>query len=478
MAFQADFFVLTKKRNSTLQPSGTGQYSLSVTLNDADTSLLSPSLRLRIPSDGILLCNYVHIIKFRRYYWIDDWTYNADGTWTANCSIDVLASWKSNIISSPGYIGRAETASIQNAYALDTFYPSTNLHTTHRQTIDTGMSGSPTTGSTFVIGVISKDNPNLGAVSYYAIQRDQLGTLMSNMMATAGGTVTDWSNVNAITGDVLKTIVNPIQYIVSCKWFPFTIPNLIYNTAINLGGWSTGATGAKIGSMQRLLEGDVTVASLPNFPEYPPYARYTFISPIFGSFELDGTILATNKRLHWRIDANIATGGAVLSVTSLREVGQDRYHYELFRSASMLAVDIPLTQLGTNYVGLAKTAIGTVAGAADWSSWITSPGSQVANIANGLIDAATMAISPSVQSTGGSINGFIFDVGMMYVQQVRYATVSQSDETFGKPVKRYLSNLTNITGFVQYDVSLFNAACTSTEKDQVISMLEGGVYIE
>ena len=477
MAFQADFFQLQKKRNSTLQPSGTGLYSLSVTLNDADTSLLSPSLRLRIPSGAILQCNYVHIIKFNRYYWIDDWSYNADGTWTALCSIDVLASWKSAIISSPGYIGRAESASIQNADALDTFYPATNLHTTHRQTIDTGMSGTPLLG-TFVLGVMSKDSPNLGAVSYYAVQRDQLGTLMSNMMATAGGTVTDWSNVDAITGDVLKTIVNPIQYIVSCKWFPFSIPNLSYNTAISLGGWATGATGAKIGSMQRLLEGDVTVVTLPNFLEYPPYARYTFISPIFGSFELDGTILAKNKRLHWRIDANIATGGAVLSVTSLREVGEDRYHYELFRSAAMLAVDIPLTQLGTNYVGLAKNAIGTVAGAADWTNWITSPGSQVANIANGLIDAATMAISPSVQSTGGSINGFIFDVGTMYIQQVRYATVSQSDVTFGKPVKRYLSNLTGISGFVQYDVSLFTAACTSTEKDQVISMLEGGVYIE
>lgn len=477
MAFQADFFVLTKKRNSTLQPSGTGQYSLSVTLNDSDTSLLSPSLRLCIPSDGILLCNYVHIIKFSRYYWIDDWTYNADGTWTANCSIDVLASWKSAIISSPGYIGRAENASIQNQYALDTYYPATNMHTTYRQTIDTGMSGTPLLG-TFVIGVMSKDNPNLGAISYYAIQRDQLAIMMSSMMATAGSTVQDWENIDSITGDVLKTIVNPIQYITSCKWFPFSVPNLSYNTAINLGGWATGATGAKIGSMQRALYGDLTISSLPGFLDYPPYARYTFISPIFGTFDLDPTIIAQNKNITWTIDTNLATGGSVLTVKSYRTSGESRYLYELFRTSTMLAVDIPLTQLGTNYVGIAKTAINTVAGAADWQNWITSPGSQVANIANGLIDAATMALSPSVQSTGGSINGFVFDVGMMYVQQVRYATVSQSDVTFGKPVKRYLSNLEGITGFVQYDVSLFNAACTSTEKDQVISMLEGGVYIE
>lgn len=477
MAFQADFFILTKKRNSTLQPSGTGHYSLSVTLNDSDTSLLSPSLRLCIPSDGILQCNYVHIIKFSRYYYIDDWTYNADGTWTANCSVDVLASWKTQIISSPGYVGRAENASIQNQYALDTYYPATNMHTTHRQTIDTGMSGTPLLG-TFVIGVMSKDDPNLGAISYYAIQRDQLATMMSSMMATAGSTVQDWQNTDSITGDVLKTIVNPIQYITSCKWFPFSIPNLSYNTAINLGGWATGATGAKIGSMQRALYGDLTISSLPGFLDYPPYARYTFISPVFGTFDLDPTIIAQNKNITWTIDTNLATGGSVLTVKSYRTSGESRYLYELFRTSAMLAVDIPLTQLGTNYVGMAKTAISTVAGAADWQNWITSPGSQVANIANGLIDAATMALSPSVQSTGGSINGFVFDVGMMYVQQVRYATVSQSDVTFGKPVKHYLSSLEGITGFVQYDVSLFNAACTSTEKDQVISMLEGGVYIE
>ena len=477
MAFQADFFPMQKKRNSTLQPAGTGSFSLSVTLNDGDTSLLSPSLRMVIPSDGILLCNYVHIIKFSRYYWIDDWIYNADGTWTANCSIDVLASWKSQIISSPGYIGRAENATVQNAYALDTFYPATNLHTTYRQTIDTGMSGTPSLG-TFVIGVMSKDNPNLGAISYYAIRSDQLSIMMSSMMATAGSTVQDWQDTDSITGDVLKTIVNPIQYITTCRWFPFSIPNLSYNTAINLGGWSTGATGAKIGSMQRALYGDLTITDLPGFLDYPPYARYTFISPIFGTFDLDPTIIAQNKNITWTIDTNLATGGSVLTVKSYRTSGESRFLYELFRTSTMLAVDIPLTQLGTNYVGLAKNAIGTVAGAADWSKWVTSPGSQVANIANGLIDAATMALSPSVQSTGGSINGFVFDVGMMYVQQIRYASVSQSDVTFGKPVKRYLSNLNGITGFVQYDVSLFNAACTSTEKDQVISMLEGGVYIE
>ena len=89
-----------------------------------------------------------------------------------------------------------------------------------------------------------------------------------------------------------------------------------------------------------------------------------------------------------------------------------------------------------------------------------------------------MALSPSVQSTGGSINGFVFDVGMMYVQQIRYGTVDQSDISFGKPVKKYVANLTNITGFVQYDVSLFNGACTSTEKDMIITFLEGGAYIE
>lgn len=477
MAFQADFFTLTKKRNSTLQPTGTGSFSLSVTLNDASSSLLYPAIRLRIPSDAILQCNYVHITKFSRYYYIDDWTYNADGTWTASCSVDVLASWKAAIISSPGYIGRAENASIQNQYALDTYYPATNLHTTYRQTIDTGMSGTPLLG-TFVIGVMSKDSPNLGAISYYAIQRDQLATMMSNMMATAGSTVQDWRDTDSITGDVLKTIVNPIQYITSCKWFPFSIPNLSYNTAINLGGWATGATGAKIESMQRAMYGDLTISSLPGFLDYPPYARYSFISPIFGTFDLDPTVIAQNKNITWTIDTNLATGGSVLTVKSYRTSGESRYLYELFRSSTMLAVDIPITQLGTNYVGIAKTAISTVAGAADWQNWITSPGSQVANIANGLIDAATMALSPSVQSTGGSINGFVFDVGMMYVQQIRYGTVDQSDISFGKPVKKYVANLTNITGFVQYDVSLFNGACTSTEKDMIITFLEGGAYIE
>ena len=81
--------VVTKRRNSTMiPPSGTLKFRGELKEN---TSMLNPSILF----DSFVLTapqyNYMYIAEFRRYYYINDWTYDL-GLWCDHCSFDVLAS--------------------------------------------------------------------------------------------------------------------------------------------------------------------------------------------------------------------------------------------------------------------------------------------------------------------------------------------------------------------------------------------------
>lgn len=471
MAFQADFFTLTKKRNSTLQPAGTGSFSLSVTLNDASSSLLYPSIRLRIPSDAILQCNYVHITKFSRYYYIDDWSYNADGTWTASCSVDALASWRTAIKGSSGYVDRAYTTGYTDTGIIDTFYPARDNFVVRKTTITTGLNAVPS-GGTFLISVLSKSSPTIGPVAYYYVNTAQMQTLVSNMLSTINSS---WSSVDTLTSDVLKSFINPMQYITKVMWLPFS-HSVSMTDGIYLGGWDTGASGHKTSDIMFSFRSQ-TAVSIPQptgYNAYPPYSRYTFVSPVFGTFELDGTILAKNPSIHWEIDVNALSGSATLIVTTPVTVGSDTTRYELFRSSVQLGVEIPLSQISTNYAGIAKgvgSAISNVPGL------FVNPTGAVAGIASGVMDAVSAALSPSVQSSGALTGGFNVDVNSMWIESIHYATVLPSPSAFGYPIKAYVP-LSGYSGYVKLVQSDFSGACTATEKDTIINYLLEGVYLE
>lgn len=471
MAFQADFFTLTKKRNSTLQPAGTGSFSLSVTLNDTSSSLLYPAIRLRIPSDAILQCNYVHITKFSRYYYIDDWTYNADGTWTASCSVDVLASWRTAIKGSSGYVDRAYTDGYTDTGIMDIFYPARDNFVVRKTTITTGLNAVPS-GGTFLISVLSKSSPTIGPLAYYYINTAQMQTLVSNMLSTIDSS---WSSVDTLSSDVLKSFINPMQYITRVMWLPFA-HSVTMDEKIYLGGWDTGAYGHKTSDVMFSFRSSAAV-SIPQptgYNAYPPYSRYTLVSPVFGTFELDGTIIAKNPSIHWEIDVNALSGSATLIITTPVTAGASTTRYELFRASVQLGVEIPLMQTSTNYAGIAKgigSAVTSLMG-------ITSnPAGALAGAASGVLDAVVEALSPSVQSSGALTGGFNVDVNSMSIESIHYATILQSPSTFGYPIKAYVP-LSGYSGYVKLVRSDFSAACTAAEKDTIINYLLEGVYLE
>lgn len=122
MALTVRFFKnVNKKTNSTFQPSESDPLTytdFTCTLKDG-TSILDPVFDIYLSFDdnpAALGYNYCKVPALNRYYFVHDWKY-ALGVWTASCSVDVLASYKTDIGSLTKYVLRS--ASNYDPFILD-----------------------------------------------------------------------------------------------------------------------------------------------------------------------------------------------------------------------------------------------------------------------------------------------------------------------------------------------------------------------
>lgn len=79
-------------------------------------SILDPILTIEGPEE-ISKANYLYIDSFERYYFVNNVGVSVNGLYTFDCHVDVLMSWRNNILSCKGIIARQEN--IYNLYIDD-----------------------------------------------------------------------------------------------------------------------------------------------------------------------------------------------------------------------------------------------------------------------------------------------------------------------------------------------------------------------
>ena len=523
----------SKRKNSTAIPVDSGESATpslvfdSAKINDGNTSIAAPSIRLpdRAQIDQVYLTqyNYCKITNWGRYYFIDDWQYNGDGTWTAICSIDVLATWKDEILASGGYLARSATATATSSPLADSLYPPTTAFVTAYNQAGSGFNFNPYEG-TYVIGVLSKDNPNVGSASYYMVRRSDLATLVSTMMTTTSDV---WGDITLTSDSAMKSIIDPMQYVVSCKWFPFSPPSVSYTDRIYLGSWNTTASGHKlyVGSgtpgTSRLVnssqtqnisitEGGTTYnwgtwsyITLPYmaedndegyFPIHTGYVNSSLITP-WGVFDIPANILRNISirasasypaRLYYRTLVDLVTGDGTFWVAAWPYDNNTTYRGKLvtiLKRNIQIAKDIPLTQVTINNAALTKEFTGAAAGMGQalvsaFTADVGGLANGISGLINGVVDSYVTANSPTVKSTVNGTASITQDIELIQYEEQRYRTIPVDWTLTGKLRKVPISTLSGFTGYVQMDVTTFVAPCTDGEKSQVIEWLLNGVYIE
>ena len=399
-----------KKANSTKIPtSGTVSTVFDCMLLD-DTSIVSPVIRIEKPElDRIEVYKYTYayIPNFSRYYHVTNIVSNV-GFWVLYLSVDVLATYRHDILNSDQYVLRSamqwdqdiidgiypaiakDTISkgdgtYSNAYTQSELVPlqsgdyeiyrkagmiSGSQWSTDRTYFKQGINSGG-----FIVGVVSDNGTGN---TYYAMVRSSLVTFLNKVLTLNPSDFTD------VSSGVARTLINSIQYIASITWFPAipTIPGGVNpESTINISGYPVDVSGLGIYNISgNYIEEFYFKLDLPNHPKrltsaygvlnwlnLSPYTQYNLYFAPFGNIPLDTTKLlySGSLRVEWSID--FMTGSSILKLKR-----GDYNEQIIYTSTSQLGVSLPVSSLVVkNHLGMGVVAGYTALKSQQESTWMT-----------------------------------------------------------------------------------------------------------
>lgn len=98
-------FYMTKSSNNTINKELENETVYDIKFKDR-VDITRPIIKLQVESFGDL--NYCYIPDFNRYYFIDDVIIERTGIYVISLSVDVLESFKNDIMNCWGYINQQE----------------------------------------------------------------------------------------------------------------------------------------------------------------------------------------------------------------------------------------------------------------------------------------------------------------------------------------------------------------------------------
>lgn len=461
-----------KKINSTKQP--TGGRSVTVHLKD-DCSVLNPVFLL---TGYNLSDNYVQWGS--RYYFIDDIVITGNELAEYHCSTDVLATYKSAIGASSQYVLRS--ASAVDGSVTDSFYPMTAAKNYAKSSAYAGFV-MPELGC-FVFGIQGKSNSgSFGSTTYYCLDIYHAYDLMDKVF-NASYSEYDAASVESASGlpeKVYQSIINPQQYIVSCMYMPFEYEAMVtgYQSSSSIMlGWYEFDTAAYIfnPSFSVLPEKHGTF-TLPKhtqnsrgvYMNNSPFTEYVLSFMPFGDLSLPSDLLVNATSIYWKVIVDVITGQGTLKVYA----GSDDSGQLLLSATAQIGVNIAVSG------GVYDTSVGGMIGKAVRGGII---GSAIAGLTSknwfsevkdGIAEAE---LSPTV-STSGS-NGALDFLEYPVVLYSRFTLVVDDDNTqHGRPLCK-VRTISSLSGFLMCLKPDLDVAASRTEKEMIMSFLEGGMYYE
>ena len=449
----------TKELNSTKQPSG--GTTLDVRLKDA-TSLLHPVFRVHHYNTSH---NY---LKWNnRYYYITDIVFNSDQECEYHCEVDAMASFKSQIGASTQYVVRS--ASEYNEGVIDNFYPilSAQFERATSSPQDPEWSTNIEDGQ-FVIGVVGDNaSPNGGAVTYYAISPSGMRTITNYLLDIA-----NYSSITDISGELLKCIFNPMDFIVSCMWFPFEVAYL-GTEDISVGWWwITGVEAEKITDPVYTRNLSFSVPQHPQASErgrylnMKPFARYYVNAGPWGVVPIDNSLVIGEERAGFVMNIDLYTGTGRLSLIASDVIAYTQDY--------VTQVGVPI-QLGQNTLN--QGAISGVAGGVSQVVTGALSGGHGAILGGTITSiASALDLSQAVSRTIGSNGTIAMNTMFRFVGEFM-PVGEESVQKNGRPLcaPRRISSLSGYVQVLKADVDISG---TPEEKSTIQSYMEGGFFYE
>lgn len=455
------FFNFKKCRNDTSLP--TGGTTLQVRLKE-NCSTQNPILILTTPSWNY---NYFRIPEFGRYYFVDNFTFLGNNTYQINGSVDVMGTFREDILSSYQWIARAHTG--WNEDIIDGFFPSLTAWGMHEKRYRLIPADATYSEGTFIIGVIGKNSGGYGnPVTYFALDWSQMEQL-NNFLFDAG------SYGAMISDDITKAFFNPMDYLVSCMFYPIKINNVGNEEPIWFGWFETSLRGTMLNTYvydlttnagnDFMLENNMEYS---DFRKMSPYSRYYLYIPIIGWSEVPSTRVRT-ETMYLGMKLDLITGILSANIYDTKSGVHGDDGAVLFSTAGQFGCPLALAQLRMDFTGLVNSVGSTVTNAATLN---------IGGAVNGIFNAVdALSGDTAVKNSNGCMG-----LSMEY-QNVRWLchylkTVDIDATRYGRPVCKYDQINNYAGGFCMTRVAEIEATnAYAVENDEITSIMNGGFYV-
>lgn len=468
MSFKVKLYTISKRDNSTKQPTGTGVEFDCVMKHGS--GVLNPVISFDIGIAGNPSAyNYAYIATFGRYYFIEEW-YFERALWTASMRVDVLATYKSQIGSSSLYVMRA--AGDSDGSIIDTLYPA-----------KTGCSYDSTTVSnpwwnniSYIVGTVSRSG-NMGSLAYYGMSSSAIHTMCQNLLDSSYIINSNNGFDLADASEALQlSLVDPIQYVKSCMALPVSlsdISNIGSSAVVYAFSWDTGATGYKIAqapyinkSFSFAIKKHPDTNSRGNYVNSAPFTNISLTMPPFGVFDIDTSVTCNASTITADVQIDPITGKAILTIKCNGIV--------LNRVEAQLGVPISLSSVTRDYVGAASGLAGAIGGAATGAAF-AGVGGAVLGAASGIGNAIN-SLMPRA-STIGTTGGFASGMGAFRLDHQFFRPINDDNTHNGRPLCQ-VRTLNTLSGYMLIQDGDVSISGTASEDSKIRNYLENGFYYE
>ena len=450
MAVTVNLYTLSKVRNSTKQPS-TSSGSYSCVLKEG-TDVWNPTFILTGDPHN---CNYCS--AFGNYYYVDRIDY-VPPHWHLTCTLDSMATWKSQIGNASLYVTRANSSAQRNEYLVDTLPSKVGPAGDRRTIMDVFDGQTPSYVVTIAAGTSST------GCDHWVFSESGYQTFVKQFMDTSG-----W-DFSAAYADLEKGSVDPITYIKDVRWYPFT-PDHGTLTNVIINNWDTGAQGYPMddGYVFVLPTETVDVPRHPQAQDYGEflngnqYSSHTWVDPFFGVISVDAniTVLATSLKYSITVDPSCGSAHMRLWAESSAQA------YIIADRDCELGVPVMFSVYNRGIQNMASGFVGAIADVATLNF-----GSMI----NNLIGVVGAARHPKMQTTGSVGSKAMYDYAViLYSEFVRVEPLDPT--TMGFPVCKTLT-ISSLSGFVQVAKGDVPVPGPSWAAAEIKSYLEGGFYYE
>lgn len=276
-----------KRVNSTKQPSGDNR-PFTVTLKD-DTSRYYPVFDLHT---GYNISQFNYVEWDGRYYYVKDIIYYRHNSYYLQCEVDVMASWKANIIATTAFVERS--ASTYNKWLIDPLLPNIQQdslsYTTVSQIAAFLDSPADISNGTYIVQLAGVNSTNASitpSTQCFVLSASDLATVNKVLMSNSE-TLSD--EINLLFGGQLTNAI------IDVKYFPLKYSQVAFqgtSSEMKIGNVSLGTyTALSFGGVRGSI--DITFNN-----EYTDYraascVKYFVHLPNVGEIELQPVTIASH----------------------------------------------------------------------------------------------------------------------------------------------------------------------------------------